>query len=638
VSARSALWLGVALAVLASAAAAETVDSASPPLPDLDQMSIEDLANLEVTSVSRKPESVSGAAAAIYVINGEAIRRSGALNLPEALRLAPNLQVAANDSSTFAISARGFNHSTSTANKLQVLVDGRTVYTPLFSGVFWDVQNVFMEDLDRIEVISGPGGTLWGANAVNGVINVTSRAASETQGGFLTVGGGTAFTSLRARYGGGLGPGGAWRVYALYDQRGPSARPSGLEAFDQNDILQGGFRADWGTGRDGFTLQGDVYAGSAERAPSAAVAPTVSGGNLLGRWTRTASGGAVLEVQAYLDHTARTASSRVASSIDTADLALQYRLASRGAHDITFGGGHRIADDRFTPRPGTAYLAPAGRTQAWTNAYVQDEIRLGPTVRLTLGVKVEKNSYTGVEAMPSGRLVWQPSDRTMLWGAVSRAVRIPARFDRDLYNGVILAGGPDFESERLTAYEIGYRGRPTAALSLSISAFFNDYDDLRTVEATPLTVFPLVVRNGMEGSTQGVEAWADLAINPRWRISAGLSTLRKDLHLKPGSADVFGIAYAGNDPERQAQLRTSIDLTRSLQFDATLRAVDDLASPAVPGYVEADARLAWRISDATELSVSGANLLHSQHLEFVNSALPRREIRRTVFVALRRVF
>jgi len=638
VSSRSGLLLGLALACLGLEARAEVAEAGSQPLPDLGQLSIEDLANLQVTSVSRKPEPISGAPAAIYVINGEAIRRSGALNLPEALRLAPNLQVAANDSSTYAISARGFNHSTSTANKLQVLIDGRTVYTPLFSGVFWDAQNVFLEDLDRIEVISGPGGALWGANAVNGVINVTTRAASETQGGFLTVGGGTAFTSVRARYGATLGEGGAWRTYVLYDQRGPSARPSGKEAFDQNEIVQGGFRADWGTERDSFTLQGDVYDGSAERAPSAVVAPTMSGGNLLGRWTHTTPTGAVLEVQTYYDRAERRVSSRASATVDTTDISLQYRLTPMGAHDITLGGGYRVAADRFTPGPGTAFLDPASRTQKWTNAFVQDEIRLRPTVKLTLGVKFEENSYTGMESMPSGRLVWQPSDRTMLWAAVSRAVRIPARYDRDLQNGFILAGGPDFQSERLTAYEIGYRGRPTTFMSLSISVFYNDYDDLRTVESAPLTFFPLRVKNGMEGSTYGVEGWADFAINPRWRLSAGFSTLRKELRLKSGSMDVFGLAYAGNDPEYQAQLRTSVDLTRALQFDAGLRAVDDLASPVVPGYVEADARLAWRVSESTELSVSGANLLESQHPEFINGSIPRREIRRSVFVALRKVF
>jgi len=368
------------------------------------------------------------------------------------------------------------------------------------------------------------------------------------------------------------------------------------------------------------------------------VEPVVSGGNLLGRWTRTASRGGVFELQAYYDRTARTVSSRAAATVDTADLSLQYRLTPWGAHDITLGGGYRVANDRFTPGPGTAFLTPARRRQAWTNAYVQDEIRLGETVKLTLGVKFEDNSYTGLESMPSGRLTWQPTDRTMVWGAVSRAVRIPSRYDRDLQNGVLLAGGADFGSERLTAYEIGYRGRPASFMALSVSAFYNVYDDLRTVESTPVTVFPLVVRNGMEGSTYGVEAWADFAVSSRWRISAGASTLHKDLRLKPGSRDVFGIAYAGNDPDYQAQLRTSVDLTRTLQFDAGLRAVAELANPAVPGYVEADARIAWRVSDATEVSVSGGNLLNDHHLEFVNGAIPRREVRRTVFVALRRVF
>lgn len=612
-------------------------DDAQPSLSDLRQLSIEDLAKVQVTSVSKSPEAVADAPAAIYVINDQAIARSGAGSLAEVLRLAPNLQVAASDSQTYAITARGFNESSSTANKMQVLIDGRTVYTPLFSGVFWDVQNVFLEDLDRIEVISGPGGALWGANAVNGVINVTSRGSADTQGGLIAVNGGTVWTGLRARYGGGAGGPMTWRVYGMYDERGPSARPSGREAFDDNQIAQGGFRADWGGGDDAFTLQGDAYRGSTEQPPAGIAEPKVSGGNLLGRWVRTDGGGAVLEVQAYYDKARRTLSSRARAGVETLDLDLRYALAPIGSQTLTFGGGYRVSDDSFTPAPGGSFLDPADRRLQWSNLYAQDEIAVSDSLRLTLGLKLEHNSYSGWEYMPTARLAWKPTDTTLLWAAVSRAVRTPSRVDRDLYSAV-LGGGPSFVSEKLVAYELGYRGRPFRSLSLSVSAFYNDYDDLRTIDAPPGGGLPLTIANSKRGRAWGLEAWADYAVTDRWRLSAGVSTLHKDLELKPGSRDLAGLALAGNDPDWQAQLRSSLDVTDRVSFDVSLRSVASLPRPAVPGYTEANARLAWRYSDRGELSISGANLLSDRHLEFLNASIAQRQIRRGVSIGLRQVF
>jgi iron complex outermembrane receptor protein len=628
---------GVSLAALmVCASQAQARDDAQPSLEDLRQLSIEDLANVQVTSVSKSAEPVSAAPAAIYVITSRDISRSGADSLANALRLAPNLQIAASDSQTYAITARGFNESTSTANKLQVLIDGRTVYTPLFSGVFWDVQNVMLEDVDRIEVISGPGGALWGANSVNGVINVTSRSAADTQGGLFAANGGNAWSGVRARYGGMAGEA-AWRVYATYDQRGPSLRPSGNEARDENDLLQGGFRTDWNSGPDRFTLQGDAYSGSTEKPPAGLVGPSVSGGNLLGRWTRNTEAGATFEAQAYYDSASRTVSSRVSAKVDTLDLDLRYSLPAMGAQTFTLGGGYRVSNDEFKPGPGTAYLIPDSRRLQWGNVYLQDELALAETLRLTLGLKLEHNSYTGWEYMPTARIAWRPSDTVLLWGAVSRAVRTPSRFDHDL-NSVVLGGGPDFEAERLVSYELGYRGRPVGPISLSVSLFYNDYDDLRTLEMTPVTILPFTVKNGREGHTYGLEAWADYAVTDRWRLSAGLSTLHKDLKLKPGSLDVGGATLTGNDPDYQAQLRSSLDLGARVSFDVDLRSVASLPSPAVPAYVEADARLAWRYSDRGELSISGSNLLDEAHLEFLNSSIAERLIRRSFTIGLRQVF
>lgn len=626
----------LALSLLAFAGEAQARDDAQPTLADLRQLSIEDLANVQVTSVSKSPETVAGAPAAIYVISDQAISRSGADSLANLLRLAPNLQVAASDSQTYAITARGFNESTSTANKLQVLIDGRTVYTPLFSGVFWDVQNAMPEDLDRIEVISGPGGALWGANAVNGVINVTSKSAADTQGGLLAANAGQTWNSLRGRYGGMAGDA-AWRVYAMYDERGPSRRPSGREARDENRILQGGFRTDWGAGADRFTLQGDAYGGSTERPPGGRVSPEVSGGNLLGRWTRRGDEGAVFEAQAYFDDAYRMVSSKANARVDTFDLDLRYSPAPIGIHSLTLGGGYRLSTDEFRPGPGTAYLKPDSRRLQWGNLYLQDEMALTDRLRLTLGLKVEHNSYTGWEYMPTARLAWRPDEGMLLWAAVSRAVRTPSRYDRDLYS-VVLGGGANFQSETLVSYELGYRGRPVGPVSLSVSLFYNDYDDLRTLEVTVPTVLPFTVANGREGSTYGLEAWADWAVTDRWRLSAGLSTLHEDFRLKPGSLDIGGTALTGNDPDYQAQLRSSLDIGSSVTLDVDVRSVGALPSPRVPAYVEADARLAWRYSDRGELSISGVNLLDDAHLEFLNSSIAERRIRRSFSIGIRQVF
>ena len=628
----------VALALAAPASAQEAAHDDRPIVTadntDLARLSIEQLANLEVTSVSRRAEPLSSAPAAIYVITREDIRRAGARSLPEALRLAPNLEVARIDSSSYAITSRGFNHSTGTANKLLVLIDGRAVYTPLYAGVFWDAQNVLLEDVDRIEVISGPGGTLWGANAVNGVINIITRPASETQGAFASAAGGTHNAALSARFGGSVGREGAFRVYGMGLRRGPSETATGADANDQWDNLQAGFRADWSAPHDDITLQGDLYQGRGEDVPGEVRHTISNGGNVLGRWSRRFNDDSALQVQAYYDNQRRAISSGILTTIETVDLEGQYDFALGARHHIIVGGGVRESSDHFDRGPGTSFLDPAERRLRLGQAFAQDTYALTRTIDLTVGVKLEHNSYTGMEVMPNARLAWSVNDETLVWAAVSRAVRTPSRFDTDLINPGLIAGGPDFDSERLTAYELGLRMQPSANLTFSASAFYNDYDDLRTLEATPVTVFPLTISNRMRGETYGLEVWGDYALAPWWRLSVGAAFLRKDLELEPGSADFFGVAFAGNDPDYQASVHSLMNLSHGVQLDLGVRAVDALPSPRVPAYAALDARLGWQVSDHVEVALSGYNLADDTHPEFASAGLPVRQIPRSLLLTL----
>jgi iron complex outermembrane receptor protein len=624
----------VALMVLAAGVAPAAAGQQLASIADLSRLSIEELANVEIESVSRRPEPLSAAAAAIFVISNDDIRRSGAMSLPEALRLAPNLQVARTSSATYAISARGFNHSTSTANKLLVLIDGRTVYTPLYSGVFWDAQDLVLDDIERIEVVSGPGGTLWGANAVNGVINIITKPARDTQGALLNVGGGTEEQSANARFGGMLGDNAAWRVYALGFQRDDTRTLAGADTGDSWQKLQGGFRLDWNSATDLVTVQGDIYTGDTEDAPSAVKDTTIGGGNISARWNRQIGTG-LFEGLVYYDRTERTVSSGIADSIDSYAADAQYALTMGGRHDIVLGGEYRVSRDTFTKGPATAFLDPASRTLSVGSAFLQDEIALSQSLALTLGLKIEHNSYTGWEHLPNARIAWQPSMDALFWAAVSRAVRTPSRFDRDLFNTGLVAGGPDFDSEELIAYEIGYRGQPLPQLSLSISGYYNVYDKLRSTEATTPFLFPFVVANKMEGEVYGVEAWGNLSLTDWWRISAGVATIHKDLRLKPGSRDVFGVGFAGNDPEYQFLFRSLMNISDDIELNVGVRGVDSLPSPAVPAYIAADVRIGWHVTNSLELWLAGYNLFDESHPEFASSSIGMRELERAVYAGIR---
>jgi iron complex outermembrane receptor protein len=604
-----------------------------PPPGALKRLTLEQLMDVEVTSVSRRPEKLSTTASAIQIITGDDIRRSGASSIPEALRLAPNLQVAQVSSSQWAVSARGFNNTL--ANKLLVLIDGRTIYTPLYAGVFWDVQNLPLDAVDRIEVVSGPGGTLWGANAVNGVINIITKPAKDTQGLLVEGGAGTELHGFGAvRYGGRSASGLAYRLYGHGFGRGSTVRADGTDPRDSWGMGQGGVRLDWNGGKaDAFSVQSDYYDG---RPDTDGRGRTVArGGNALGRWTRTLSEESDLQLQVYYDRSWRDFGIGLTEDLTTYDLDGQHRFQLGRRQEVVWGLTARLMVDDTESDTSLAFL-PANRTLQLYGGFVQDEIALsGDRLRLSLGSKFEHNSSTGFEVQPSVRLAWTPASRHTVWGAVSRAVRTPSRIDRDFFlfvaPSVPILAGSDIQSEKLIAYELGWRAQARPRLSLSVSTFYNDYDDLRTVEPGPPPAgIPFTLGNGLRGHAYGVELATVYQVSDRVRLRGGYTFLKKKLSLKPGSADPNGGRGEGNDPEHQFLIQSSADLPGQLELDAVFRFVDALPDPRVPSYADLDLRLGWKAAEHLELAVVGQNLLHGKHIEF-NSSPSAREVQRGVY-------
>lgn len=603
---------------------------------DLSRMTLEELTNIEIYSVSRKRERLSDAPAAAYVITREDIRRSGANSVPEILRLAPNLQVARVDASQYAITARGFNSTT--ANKLLVMIDGRSVYTPLYSGVFWDVQDLMIEDIERIEVISGAGGTLWGANAVNGVINIIRKKSGDTQGGLARAGAGNAAYGAAVRHGGRLSEDSTYHVYGRKIKRENTVQADGTDVEDAWHLGQFGFRMDLIGGNDDLKLQGDIYDGDIDQAGTDD--KDIEGANLLARWRRILQDGASLRLQTYYDHTRRSYPGLFGESLDIFDIDLQHSWHWGRNHDILWGGGYRYARDEIVNSAILAFM-PSEKTLTLANVFAQDEITLAERLKLTIGLRLERNTYTGLENQPSIRLAWKPDDERLVWSSIARAVRTPSRIDRDFYippnpasptlpRG--LNGGPDFQSEKLTAYEIGYKTEPSAQTSLSISTFYNDYDSLRTLEPTG-GANPDILANLMEGHTHGIETWGSMTIQEGWQIKAGYTYLKKELRLKPGSGDTTTLRSVDTDPRHQFSLRSMMDLAHNLNLDFALRSVSKLPGSNIPSYTELDGRLGWEVAKNMEVSLSGFNLLDKQHPEF-GSAATRSEIGRAFFIKM----
>lgn len=597
---------------------------------DLARMSLEELSMVEVTSVSRRPQALAEAAAAIFVISADDIRRSGATSLPEVLRLAPNLNVQRVNSVDYAISARGFN-GYETSNKLLVMVDGRSLYSTLHSGVFWDARDLVLEDIERIEVVSGPGGALYGSNAMNGVINITTRSARDTIGTLVSVGAGNEDVTAMLRHGGRLGEIGAWRAWVRAVSHDDSLNPAGGDATDGATGLRGGARLDWTAGVNQLTLQGDAFDNEVTVNEDYSGTETrVSGRNVLGRWGRPLAGGE-FQIQAYYDGFERVEPGSVEDN-DTWDVSAQHAM-DLGRHRLVLGAGYRSVQSRFLPAPGGAFLDPEELTLSLTNAFIQDQISLTDSLTLTLGAKFEDNSFSGEEFLPNIRLAWTRPGGDLAWAAISRASRTPNRIERGLTLPGFLVGGT-FQSETLTAYELGYRATPLPRASFSISAFYNVYDDLRTVSLNPATFLPLTFTNFGAGEAWGVEAWGSYDVNDRWRISAGLSTLEKDFPAPPTALDISGLASVGDDPGYQVLLRSQSQISDRLELDVRLRAVDELQTTGTDSYVEADARLGWRLTDTLELSLTGQNLIEERRVETADPNR-RRAFGRSVFAALR---
>lgn len=625
-------WSAVAASLVAgmgpnTAAFAQSIE-------ELRDMPISALANLDVLSVTKSSSTLADAPASIYVITHDDIVRSGTVTLPGILRLAPNLQVMRSGPGRFVITARGVSGNEAAqnfSNKLLVLIDGRSVYTPLYSGVYWDMQDVLPEDIERVEVISGPGATLWGANAVNGVINIITRNAGATQGGYFTGVAGNSTYDAGVRYGGRINDNANYRLF-VKARRSPDSSDA---ANDDGYRVQGGFRIDWSpTAIDQVMVQGDAYTGSRSRGLSPD--EKIQGQDIVARWNRQWESGSKLQVQVYYDRNGRDAGSGGKFILNTFDLDVSHSFPMGSAHHIVWGGGARVTRYDIDGTPNIEFV-PDKRTLFLANIFVQDSIALTSSLTGTIGLKLEDEPYSGVVLLPNVRLSWKPNASTLLWGAVSRAVRSATPFDRDVVERfnqrIFLTGSPSFRSEKLTAFEAGSRFVLSSQASLSVSAFYNEYDDLRSIEFTPVTLLPLQWGNRIKGHTYGFDAWADFRVTDWWRIKPGYSLLLQKFRFEPGASQILGTSQVGNDPRHRASLRSSMDIGSQINLDADLRYVSALPDPHVPSYVELGARIGWQFNERAELSVSGFNLLHRNHQELPATQAP--PVKRSVFVALK---
>ena len=640
--------------------------------PDVTAMSMEDLMNMQVTSVSKRSQKLADAAAAVFVITQDDIRRSGATNIPEALRMVPGLQVARIDENKWAIASRGFNGRFD--NKLLVLIDGRSVYTPLFSGVYWNVQDVMLEDVDRIEVIRGPGATLWGANAVDGVINIITKSSKSTQSALVTAEAGSEERgSTNVRYGGKVNDATYYRAYGKYFNFGPSLYPgSSLTANDNWDSWRGGFRTDWTpTGPNSITLQGDIHrSGFGETltvptlaAPYSSTYPNTgvfSGGNILGRWNHSFDTSS-MSLQMYYDHTNIVDRTLFVDHQNIFDIDFQHSFHPGTRHEVVWGAGYRSIGDS-NQSSSTVSIQPNNVRLNQFNAFAQDEISFADKrVRLTLGSKLERTAFTGFEIEPNARLLWSVTKNQAVWTAVSRAVRTPAITEESLRlnSGIIppgtpgnptplpeelaVLGSPQFQSEDLLAYEAGYRVQLTSTLSADLATFYNQYTHLRTaepgqpfVEGSPVPsdiVVPFVAENKMSGGTYGGELFADWRLIPQWRLLGSYSYLQMSLHKNADSLDPLPDNPAGSSPRNQMYLRSSVDLGKHIEHDFVVRYVGQLSGLGIPGYSSLDTHLTWKTRSGVDFSVGSQNLLNNQHLEFLPDFINTSptQVKRTIY-------
>ena len=632
---------------------------------DLD---IAQLMQITITSVTKKPQNLSDAAAAVFVITQDDIHRSGVTSIPEALRMVPGLQVARVDANKWAITSRGF--SGNFANKLLVMIDGRTVYSPAFSGVYWDVQDTLLDDIDRIEVVRGPGATVWGANAVNGVINVITKKASDTQGGLITLGGGNEerfFSGLR--YGTAIGENIHGRAYFTYHNKDSfELHQTGGDASDDWDSLRTGFRIDGEqTGNSSWTLQGDLYSNNENQILTPFWLPEppfrsvkyddfeAAGWNILGRWKKELSQTSSWAIQTYYDYTNRD-EAIMEQTHRTFDFDLQYQNRFGKRNNLVLGLGYRSVDAHFDNTFQVSVL-PGKRSETLYSGFLQDEIMLASDrLWLTVGAKWEHNDFTGDEIQPSGRLLWKATDNQTVWAAVSRAVRTPSQFEESgkLTLAVVPLGQQDimkfslngseaFDSEVLIAYEAGYRWLISSNLSLDLAVFYNDYDELLTSDPASLgSVNEIVLSNKMSGSTHGLEVTSDWRPANWLTFQLGYTYIGFDLDVAPDSLSAnLGKITEGNSPQHQISFRSTINVNQDLQLNLWGRYVDSLSASkdilslgntSVDAYLELDINVSWHPVDNLELVLTGQNLFNSSHLEYVSEfSTPATEIERSFY-------
>ena len=631
----------------------------------LTQVTLEQLGQIEVTTASKRPVKVSRTPAAIYVVTQEDIRRSGATSIPEALRLVPGVEVARIDSNTWSLGVRGFGSALS--RSVLVLIDGRSVYTPLFAGVYWQVQDTLLEDVERIEVIRGPGGTIWGANAVNAVINVITKNARDTHGTLVSTGGGNLDQGFaHFRYGAGNDKSFNYRIYGKAFVRGPESHQDG-HLFDDWRMGQTGFRADWDLHqRDTLTFQGDLYGGNAgQRLEIGSYSPPfmanveqnvdLGGGNLLGRWKRVLGAGSDIEVQTYYDRTNRK-QANFAESRDTFDIDFIHHLILSWRQDFLWGLGARLSSGNTSDVDPTVVFTPGHFTDKLYSSFVQDEIAIvRDRLSLTIGSKFLHNSYSGFEVEPGARVLWTPNPRQTVWAAVTRAVRTPSRVEEDLQLTAMAAPNPltfyrvvgdrGFSSENLVGYEAGYRTLVKPKFYVDIAAFHNNYNHLLSVEpgvpfsetspVPPHTVLPFFFRNGLLGKTSGFEIAPDWTPVSWWRLRGSYSYLHMDLKKSGVSRDTTTASSTqGSSPHHQVVIQSSVDLPKKLEFDQTFRYVSALPAERVGSYATGDVRFSWRALRSMEFSIVGQNLFQSHHPESAGDPGPLVGMERSVYAKI----
>jgi iron complex outermembrane receptor protein len=637
---RTTLVLLLALSLSSSALAQVRV-------PDIIEMSIEDLMRIDVTGVSRKEERAANVAAAVFVITHDAIRRSGMTSLPDLLRLAPGVDVAQINASKFAVSVRGFNALR--ANKLLVLVDGRSAYNRLFSGVFWDEQDVMVDDIERIEVIRGPGATIWGANAVNGVINIITKAAADTQGGLVRVDAGVSGQQGAVRYGGGLGAT-RYRLFSQWTAQDGALTAPAVRANDSSSGVTVGFRADRATSPGAVLVEGAFTVGRTHALwqnldPGTSVAAPISNdrsesqsGHLLSRLTRGGPGGGTLQVQAFMDLANRQEPvadfERRIIDVDT-----QYHR-SLARHDLVAGAGYRFINERFSGHTNIS-MVPAVSTASVVTAFVQDDIALfGSRLSVTLGSQFQYDSAAGVGVQPTARAIWKGLPRQRFWAAASRALRTPSLEDRfirvtlagpPIENGlpvtIAVIGNPAAMTEELVEAEVGYRLEIGNRATIDVTGFEGRYDHLRTFETeapivsfipTPQVFVTTRAANQLEATTRGLEVTAAWAPVPYWRLDGSYSAFRIK-PLAPGSLDTAAATTDGNAPRHKWQLRSEFSPGTRARLSMAIFRTGPLATLAVDGYTRADVNAEWRFTDQLSAMVVGQNLLNEAHTEFRGS-------------------